>query len=130
MIRGSVPMAILAAGAILAAVGWGILAFLGTGVEVVRGLGLGYLLGAGGCAAEIVFVRRALERPLQQALRVVFAGLAIRIFVLLGGALGLMATGIADPSAYALAFLGGFFAFLPVLAAVTLGRQRNGEAKS
>jgi hypothetical protein len=129
MTRSAVPFAVLAALGVLAAAGWGILAFLGTGPEAVRGLGLGYLLGIGGGAAEIAVMRRALERPLQQALRVVMTGFGIRLLVLFAGAVLLMATRLADPSAFALSFLAGFLAYLPVLGALTASRRRNGEAR-
>lgn len=130
MNRGSIPAAACASAAILAASAWGIVSFLGTGAGVIRGLGLGLLLGYGGGAAELVFVRRALARPLHHAMTIVLAGMGIRLLVLLGGAMLLAVTGAADPSAYALAFLAGFFAFLPVLGAVALGKPRNGEASS
>src|SRR3990167_4378575 len=129
MTRTVVPAAAAASLGILAAVAWGVTAYLGTGQEVVRGLGLGFLLGAGGGVVEIAFMRRALERPLNRALRVVLAGFGLRILALFAGTVFFMATRHADPAAFALAFLGGFLAFLPVLGALTIGRQRNGEAR-
>lgn len=125
---GAVSLSLLAALGILLAVAGGIAAFLGTSPAVLKGAALGLALGAGGLAVETLVLRRALEEGMQSSLRVLLGGFGVRILVVFLGTLGLQRSGLADGTAFALAFVGGFVAFLPVLASLTRGRRRNGES--
>lgn len=101
---------------ILAATAASVLILRGSGEGVVRGVALGSSLGAAGVVLEAVLLVRSLALPRGQALGVVISGFAVRLLILAGGALLLDRSGFAEPSAFALAFVGGFFAGIPVVA--------------
>jgi hypothetical protein len=131
MTSRATALSILAGLGILAAAAAGALAIRGGDPWVVRGVALGAGLGAAGSVLEAFLVQGALRRPRGQALGIVLAGFGLRLGFLLVATLVLDATGLADAVAFALCFLGGFLASLPVLAAAVAGaRPRNGESVS
>lgn len=131
MTARATALSILAGLGILAAVAAAVLSFRGGDGWVVRGVALGTGLGAAGSALEAALVHGALRRPRGQALRIVLMGFGFRLATLLGAALVLDATGLADPVAFALCFLAGFLASFPVLAVAATGASpRNGESAS
>ncbi|HEU4394797.1 MAG TPA: hypothetical protein VFS92_04465 [Planctomycetota bacterium] len=131
MTARATSLSILAGLAVLAATAAGVIAFRGGEGWAIRGVVLGTGLGAAGSAVEAWLVAEALRRPKGQALSVVLMGFGFRLAFLLGATLVLDATGLADPVSFALCFLGGFLASLPVLAAAAGGgRVPNGGAAS
>jgi hypothetical protein len=121
-------LSVLAGLGVLAAVVAGVLAFRGGDASVVRGVALGAGLGAAGIALEAGLLVRALALPRNQALTIVTVGFTIRLAVLACGALLLKGSGFADPYAFAMTFVGGFFAGIPLGAAATTGHKRPSGA--
>jgi hypothetical protein len=117
---------LLAGFVLLAVVAGGVLLFRGDQPGAAAGIALGVLLGAGGSALEAALVRRALLKPRGPALGIVLGGFLLRLVVLAAVTFALDATGLADAASFALCFLGGFLASLPVLAAAVAG---DGAAK-
>jgi len=116
---------------ILAATAASVLILVGRGPGVPLGVALGAGLGAAGIVLEAGLLVRALALPRGQALGIVTAGFAVRLAVLACGALLLRKSGVADPSAFAMAFVGGFFAGIPVVAVVSSSfRKPSGSAAS
>ena len=113
---------------LLAATAASVLILRGPGEGVVRGVAVGASLGAAGVVLEALLLVRSLALPRGQALGVVTAGFAARLLVLACGALLLKASGFADPSAFALSFVGGFFAGIPLVAVIAGGARRRGSA--
>lgn len=130
MTNRSTVGALLAGLGILALVAWAVVAYRGGDAAAIRGAGIGAGLGAAGSLLEAWLVTDALRRPRGQALRIVLLGFLFRLVLLVGISLILKSTGLADAAAFALCFLGGFLASLPLLAAATGGSApRNGEAR-
>ena len=102
--------------AALALVVAGVLRLRGTGPGALVGTGLGAGLGALGCAVESVLVARALALPKGHALGILIGGFGARLVLLVGGMLLLRSTALADGTAFAFSFVGGFFAGLPLVA--------------
>ena len=127
----SAALALAAGFALLAAVAFGVLSFRGTGPEAVRGVVLGVLLGAGGSVLEAVLVQKALRQPRGPALLIVLGGFLLRLVLLVVVTLAVDAAKFADGAAFALCFLGGFLASIPVLWAVVAGpgTPHNGGAQ-
>ena len=121
---------VLAGLAILAGACTGVLVLRGSGDEALRGAALGAGLGAAGIALEAFLLVRALALPRGQALRIVTAGFGIRMAVLACGALLLRDGSFADPASFALAFVGGFIAGIPVVGSIasTGGREPRAVA--
>jgi hypothetical protein len=113
----------LAAALILGAVGTVVVLLRGTGTPSTRGIAVGLGLGAGGTALEGFMVTRALKGAGNKALGIFLGGFGIRLIALMGIALWFHYSGVADPVAFALCFVGGFLAGLPLLAAATASRK-------
>jgi hypothetical protein len=109
---------------ILAGTAASVLLLKGSGPAAVRGVVLGGGLGAVGVALEASLLVRALALPRGQALGIVTAGFVVRLAVLACGTLLLKGGGFADPSAFALSFVGGFFAGIPIVAASASGFRK------
>jgi hypothetical protein len=119
----SVLLATLVGLGVLAAASASVLLLKGTDPGVVRGVVLGAGLGAAGIALEAVLLVRALALPHGPALRVVTAGFLVRLTVLACGGLLLEGGAFADPAAFAISFVGGFFAGIPVVAMAASGSR-------
>ena len=107
---------------LLAATAAGALCLCGTGGASVRGVLLGGGIGASGAVLEAFLVARALALPRGEALRIVLGGFGIRLFVLVGVVLALRGGTFADPISFALSFVGGFLAGIPVVASAVSGK--------
>jgi len=124
-------LASLAGLGILAATAASVLILRGQEEGVVRGVAIGAILGAAGVVLEALLLVRSLALPRGLALGVVTGGFAVRLAILAGGAFLLRRSGLADPSAFALAFVGGFFAGIPVVAVLACApRKASGSAAS
>ncbi len=115
---------LVACGVPLAGTAAGVIAWRGSSAGTLRGVALGLVLGAGGLFLESVLVARALRRPGVGAILVFLGGFAVRLALVLGATLLFKATGLADPAAFALCFLAGFLAALPVLGVAAAGEAR------
>jgi hypothetical protein len=125
---GRMTLALLAGVVVAVAVGTVVLLVRGTGGAAVAGTAWGFGLGAAGSILEGVMVTRALRRPKGRgALGIFMGGFGIRLVTLMGVALWFHRSGTADPIAFALCYLGGFLAGLPVLAAA-IAPRRSGAA--
>lgn len=109
---------------ILAATVVSVLLLKGSGPASVRGVSLGGGLGAVGVALEAGLLVRVLSLPRGQALTIVTAGFVVRLAILACGALLLKSGSFADPAAFAMSFVGGFFAGIPVVAVVASGLRK------
>ncbi len=128
---GRTAVAVAAGILVLAAVAYGVLSIRGSGPGAVRGVALGVLLGAGGSVLEAFLVRHALRQPRGPALRIILGGFLLRLVLLVVVSLAAESTGFADGAAFALCFLGGFLASIPVLGAAVVGHPPagNGEVR-
>jgi hypothetical protein len=135
----SIVGAVLAGAVLAAAAAAGLRALLGGSAPVVLGMAVGFALGAGGAALEVVVMARAMGKDPRRAMNVVLGGLGIRLVVLM------LLTVVfhfllpaVNETAFALSFVAGFVAALPAVGMVSLGRRgpspaappapvRNGE---
>jgi len=129
MIGKSIGGAVLAGAALVAAGVLGLRALLGGGPPVVAGMALGFGLGAGGAALEVVLTRRALAREPGRALHVVLAGMGLRLVVLMLLTVAFHSLPSVNETAFALAFVGGFLASLPAVGVVS-GAHRASSSGS
>jgi hypothetical protein len=117
-------LALLAGAVVAGAVATVVLLVRGTGGAAVAGVAWGFGLGVAGSVLEGVMVTRALRRPQGRgALGIFMGGFGIRLVTLMGVALWFHRSGAADPISFALCYLGGFLAGLPVLAAALAPRR-------
>jgi hypothetical protein len=121
-------MAVVASLGLLAAVGGVIVGALGTGTLVVRGAAAGLLLGWGGSAFELRVMVPHVQSDLPRAMRILTLGFGVRLLAILAGAVWLEDAGLADGTAFGTGIVGGFLAFLPVLASAVRAPAGNGEA--
>jgi hypothetical protein len=115
--------------AVLALFAVAVVHVLGRSGPVIAGGALGLVLGWGSSAFELRLMRPHLHSDFPRALRILTAGFGLRVLGVLIGLVALDATGLVDGVAFAVGFVGGFFAFLPILASALRPPVPNGEAR-
>ena len=127
MSRQSIGGAVLGGAVLLAAVAYGLHALLGGGSAVVLGMAVGFGLGVAGAALEVVLMFRAFKKAPEKALNVVLGGLGARLLVVMVLTVVFHFVPAVSETAFALSFVGGFIASLPVVGVVS-GAHRTSRA--
>lgn len=123
----SIGGAVILGAVLLAAAAAALRALLGGSAPVVLGMAVGFGLGAGGAALEVVVMLRALEKAPSRALNVVLAGLGVRLLVLMLLTVLFHWVPAVSETAFALSFVGGFVAALPAIGVVSGAMRGNGN---